>query len=124
MATRAVLADLIGAYAKATGNSIAIESVGGVDAAKRVQAGEAFDAVFLAADAIDKLIASGHVLVGSRLSECFERITDSSLVTDDCVLSHSRHSSASSKNKTYKTLFFNGLSIGTILAVQMHRRLP
>ncbi|WP_413890009.1 substrate-binding domain-containing protein [Candidatus Aalborgicola defluviihabitans] len=67
MATRAVLADLIGAYAKATGNSIAIESVGGVDAAKRVQAGEAFDAVFLAADAIDKLIASGHVLVGSRV---------------------------------------------------------
>ena len=37
------------------------ESVGGVDAAKRVQAGEAFDVVVLAADAIDKLIAAGHV---------------------------------------------------------------
>jgi molybdate transport system substrate-binding protein len=37
-----------------------------VDAAKRVQAGEAFDGVVLASDAIDKLIASGHVLVGSR----------------------------------------------------------
>ena len=38
-----------------------------MDAAKRVQAGEAFDAVFLAADAIDKLIASGHVHMGSRV---------------------------------------------------------
>jgi molybdate transport system substrate-binding protein len=45
---------------------VTIESVGGVDAAKRVQAGEAFDLVVLAADAIDKLVASGHVLAGSR----------------------------------------------------------
>ncbi|MDI1245821.1 MAG: substrate-binding domain-containing protein [Rhodoferax sp.] len=64
MATRAVLADLVADYALRTGHSVVIESVGGVDAAKRVQAGEAFDAVFLAADAIDKLIASGHVLAG------------------------------------------------------------
>lgn len=61
MATRALLADLARAYEQHTGAEGAIESVGGVDAAKRVQAGETFDAVFLAADAIDRLIASGHV---------------------------------------------------------------
>jgi molybdate transport system substrate-binding protein len=61
MATRALLADLAQAYERQTGIAVAIEAVGGVDAARRVQAGEAFDAVFLASDAIDRLIASGHV---------------------------------------------------------------
>jgi molybdate transport system substrate-binding protein len=61
MATRALLADLARAYELHSGCAVAIESVGGVDAAKRVQAGEEFDAVFLASDAIDRLIASGHV---------------------------------------------------------------
>jgi molybdate transport system substrate-binding protein len=65
MATRPLLADLAQAYEQQSGWAVAIESVGGVDAAKRVQAGEAFDAVFLASDAIDRLIASGHV-VGAR----------------------------------------------------------
>jgi molybdate transport system substrate-binding protein len=66
MATRALLADLARAYEQRCGCVVAIESVGGVDAAKRVQAGEAFDAVFLASDAIDRLIAAGHVL-GARI---------------------------------------------------------
>lgn len=61
MATRALLADLAQAYERQSGIPVAIEAVGGVDAAKRVQAGEAFDVVFLASDAIDRLIASGHV---------------------------------------------------------------
>jgi molybdate transport system substrate-binding protein len=61
MATRALLADLARAYEQRSASTVAIESVGGVDAAKRVQAGEAFDAVFLASDAIDRLIAAGHV---------------------------------------------------------------
>jgi molybdate transport system substrate-binding protein len=67
MATRALLGELAQAYQQRTGGAVAIESVGGVDAAKRVQAGEAFDAVFLAADAIDRLIASGHAVAGSRV---------------------------------------------------------
>lgn len=67
MATKLVLADLAQGYEQRTGQHVAIESVGGVDAAKRVQAGEAFDVVFLAADAIDKLIASGQVQAGSRV---------------------------------------------------------
>ncbi len=67
MATRLVLADLVEAYQRRSGQSVRIESVGGVDAAKRVAAGEAFDVVILASDAIDKLIVSGHVLAGSRV---------------------------------------------------------
>jgi molybdate transport system substrate-binding protein len=66
MATKALLADLARAYEARAGQAVAIESVGGVDAAKRVQAGEAFDVVVLASDAIDKLIASGHARAGTR----------------------------------------------------------
>jgi molybdate transport system substrate-binding protein len=66
MATRQVLADLADGYRRAAGVEVDIESVGGVDAAKRVQAGEPFDLVVLAAEAIDKLIASGHILADSR----------------------------------------------------------
>jgi molybdate transport system substrate-binding protein len=67
MATRAILADLGAAYQQRTGVRLAIESVGGVDAARRVQSGEVFDAVFLASDAIDKLIGSAHVLADSKI---------------------------------------------------------
>ena len=67
MATRLVLADLVTAFEQQSGCRVAIESVGGVDAARRVQAGEAFDVVFLASDAIDKLIAPRPVLAGSRV---------------------------------------------------------
>ncbi len=66
MATKAILAELVPVYQAQSGVTVSIESVGGVDAAKRVQAGEAFDAVLLASDAIDRLIASGHVQTGSR----------------------------------------------------------
>ena len=69
MATKPLLADLVALYkAQAPDVQVQVESVGGVDAAKRVQAGEAFDAVVLASDAIDKLIASAHVLPGSRVA--------------------------------------------------------
>ncbi len=67
MATRALLADLVAAWHAQGGAAVAIESVGGVDAARRVQAGEAFDLVVLAADAIDKLLAAGHAVPGSRV---------------------------------------------------------
>jgi molybdate transport system substrate-binding protein len=67
MATRLLLAELAGAYERVADARVRIESVGGVDAAKRVAAGEAFDVVFLASDAIDKLIVAGHALAGSRV---------------------------------------------------------
>ncbi len=68
MATKKVLTELLAQYRERYPQVTAgLESVGGVDAAKRVQAGEPFDGVLLASDAIDKLIASGHVLPGSRV---------------------------------------------------------
>ena len=66
MATKALLTDLCKQYLDKTGVPVHIESVGGVDAAKRVQAGEVFDLVLLAADAIARLQDAGHVLAGSR----------------------------------------------------------
>lgn len=66
MATRPLLAELGAAYAARAGVEVAIESVGGVDAARRVAAGEAFDVVVLASDAIDKLAAAGRT-AGPRI---------------------------------------------------------
>jgi molybdate transport system substrate-binding protein len=68
MATRQVLGELARAWEQRSGRKVEIESVGGVDAAKRVAAGEAFDAVFLAGDAIDKLLAAGHAVQGSKVA--------------------------------------------------------
>jgi molybdate transport system substrate-binding protein len=65
MATRQLLAELARVNALAVGTALALESVGGVDAARRVQAGEPFDLVFLASDAIAKLVNSGHVIKDS-----------------------------------------------------------
>lgn len=67
MATRQVLADLVALYRLGSTQEVAIESVGGVDAVKRVQAGEAFDGVVLAAHAIDPLIKAGRIVAGSRV---------------------------------------------------------
>ena len=53
MATKPLLADLVALYqAQAPGMQVQVESVGGVDAAKRVQAGEAFDGVVLASNCL------------------------------------------------------------------------
>lgn len=68
MATKALLADLAAAFsAQHPDLTVAVTSVGGVDAAKRVQAGEAFDIVALASDAIEKLAAGGSVVADSRV---------------------------------------------------------
>ena len=67
MATRQVLAELAEAYVRRCDRAVEIESVGGVDAAKRVQAGEPFDVVFLASDAVDKLAAAGRIAPYSKV---------------------------------------------------------
>jgi molybdate transport system substrate-binding protein len=61
MATRQLLAELAAVYRQHSGIALRVESVGGVDAARRVQAGERFDLVVLARDAMDKLAAGGFV---------------------------------------------------------------
>jgi molybdate transport system substrate-binding protein len=66
MAMQRVLAELVRDYGIRSGCSVVIEAVGGVDASRRVGAGEAFDFVVLAAEAIDRLAAGGRVVAGSR----------------------------------------------------------
>src|SRR6185295_8609464 len=67
MATREVLNELAARFERDTNQKVVTEAAGGVDVAKRVQNGEAVDIVVLASNAIDKLIADGKVLAGSRV---------------------------------------------------------
>lgn len=67
MATKPLLADLVALYQRQQPDiQVLVESVGGVDAARRVQAGEAFDGVVLASNAVDALTQAGRVLANSR----------------------------------------------------------
>lgn len=66
MATKAVLAELAPSYEARTSERVTVESVGGVDAKKRVEAGETFDAVVLSSEAIDDLLRAGHLVAGSK----------------------------------------------------------
>jgi molybdate transport system substrate-binding protein len=67
MATRQLLTELTAAYAQRSGQTVVIESVGGVDAAKRVLSGEAFDVVILASEQIAKLVAAGQLRADSTV---------------------------------------------------------
>lgn len=61
MATRLLLAEQAGGIRRSAGLVVELEAVGGVDAARRVEAGEPFDVVVLADNAIARLAESGHV---------------------------------------------------------------
>jgi molybdate transport system substrate-binding protein len=67
MATREVLAELVPAFERLSGRVVAFETVGEVDAARRVASGEPFDVVVLASDAIDRLIGAGRIVPGSKV---------------------------------------------------------
>ena len=64
MATRRILADLAQAYESQTGARVEIRSMGGVEAAKLVRAGEATDIVVLASKIMSALEAEGHLAKG------------------------------------------------------------
>jgi molybdate transport system substrate-binding protein len=65
MATRLILAELTRRYEAARGVSVAIQAMGGVDATRRVRAGEATDIVILASNVMARLEAEGHIAPGS-----------------------------------------------------------
>ncbi|SDH95169.1 molybdate transport system substrate-binding protein [Paraburkholderia phenazinium] len=67
MATRNLLAELAEEYERLSGQRLVVESVGGVAAARRVQDGEPFDFIVLAADALDRLAEAGRIDPGSRV---------------------------------------------------------
>src|SRR4051812_30034131 len=66
MATRQILADLVGAYEQRAGCRVAIRSMGGVDAVRRIRAGEPTDVIILASNVIERLKAEGHIVSGSQ----------------------------------------------------------
>jgi molybdate transport system substrate-binding protein len=66
MATRQLLADVVADWHH-FGGKVSFESVGGVDAARRVGDGAKFDVAVLAADAIDKLIEAGRIVADSKI---------------------------------------------------------
>jgi molybdate transport system substrate-binding protein len=74
MATKALLGELCVRFFAVSGVSVRIESVGGVDAAKRIQNGEVFDMVLLAADALQRLMEAGHVAAGSRCDWAYSNV--------------------------------------------------
>src|SRR5262245_32234488 len=67
MATRELLAVLAAKCETILKQPVVTEAAGGVDVAKRVQAGETVDIVVLAGNVIDKLISEGKLLSGSRV---------------------------------------------------------
>jgi molybdate transport system substrate-binding protein len=66
MATRQVLAEAADAWRRSGCGEAAFESIGGVEASRRVQVGEAFDVVVLASEAVDGLVEAGRVVPGSK----------------------------------------------------------
>jgi molybdate transport system substrate-binding protein len=67
MATRRLLGEIIAQFEKTSPHRVALESVGGLDAAKRVRAGEPLDVVVLAREVIDDLIGAARIVEGSRV---------------------------------------------------------
>lgn len=67
MAIRQVLAELGPGFGARAGCAVAIEAMGGVEATRRVQAGEPADVVFLAAEALARLEAEGRLVAGSAV---------------------------------------------------------
>lgn len=61
MATRGLLEELAAAHSQRSGVPVSFLAVGGVEAARRVAAGEPFDVVVLASEAIDTLVAQGRL---------------------------------------------------------------
>lgn len=67
MAVRHALTELAEAWQQRSGRGASIESVGGVEAARRVHAGEPFDFVVLASEAMGPLQSAGRIVPESRI---------------------------------------------------------
>src|SRR3712207_2279079 len=68
MATRQILADLAASYEHQTGRRVAIRSMGGVEAARLVRAGETADVIILASNVMEQLENEGRLVSGSRVN--------------------------------------------------------
>ena len=66
MATRQLLADLARSFAQIAPWSVEIESIGGVDAARKVRGGAAVDVIVLASNVMEQLEKEGWIASGTR----------------------------------------------------------
>jgi molybdate transport system substrate-binding protein len=107
MATKAVLAQLCEAFTKLSGTPFKLESVGGVDAAKRVRAGESFDLVILASNAIEQLLNDGKLVVGSTRplvdSGIYAAVCSGDLHPNISTPEQFKHAVLSAKTLSYST---------------------
>ena len=67
MATRQILADLAAIYEQRAGVQVAVRSMGGVEAARLLRAGEPADIVVLAGNVMEQLESEGHIASGTRM---------------------------------------------------------
>ncbi len=104
MATRQVISDLIQLFEKKSKYKVKLESVGGVNAKNRVEAGEPFDIVILASSALNNLIVSGKVVSDSKVN----------IVKSGIAIAVSEHSQAIdiSNERAVKQAVLNANSIG------------
>jgi molybdate transport system substrate-binding protein len=65
MATRRLFGELVPSFERLSGVKVAIESIGGVDAARRIRDGEAVDLIVLASNVIEQLEAEGFIVAGT-----------------------------------------------------------
>lgn len=134
MATKPLLAALITAFEQRTGMTVALTSMGGVDAAKRVQAGDVFDVVVLAADALATLAEQGHVrgpqaLADSRIAIAVrEGAPQPDIRTEDAL----RHALLAARTIGYSTgpsgrallQIFDGWGLGETLGARLVQARP
>ena len=66
MATRQLLADLSRTFEESAPWKVEIASMGGVDAAREVRDGKAFDVIVLASNVMEKLESEGWIVAGTR----------------------------------------------------------
>jgi molybdate transport system substrate-binding protein len=74
MAMRTALSELVLDWKRRSGSTLSFVAVGGVDAARRIEAGEPFDLAILAADAIETLLRSERLAQGSRVDLARSRV--------------------------------------------------
>jgi molybdate transport system substrate-binding protein len=122
MATRDVLAELAAMYRR-SGADIALEAVAGVEAARRIRTGEAFDVAILADEAMASLESEGRVVRGSRVavaaSEVAVAVREGVALPDigseagvrDAVLAASRIGYSTGPSGTYLMRLFEGWGI-------------
>lgn len=66
MAPRPVLQELAQRWPQEGGAPVRLQALGGVELARQVAQGEPADAVVLASDALERLMAQGHLQAGTR----------------------------------------------------------